>query len=190
MAAYVAVAAADSAVGGIVTEDRGAETAGPALGVATPVHFPDGAGLGLATTPALAPGDPIASVSDGRTVRALRKPITFVSDDRPLFTAGTSHQGVAPTLAPGEPIASAADGRPAHALSEPITSVSNGRPLFTAGTFHQGVAPTLAPGEPIASISDGRPARVLSAQITSVSDGRPFHGRHLPSGGSANPRSW
>ena len=133
----VAVAAADSAIGDIVTEDRGADTAGPALGAATAVHFPDGAGLGLATTPTLAPGDPVASVSDGRTVRALSEPITFVSDGRPLFTAGTSHQGVAPTLAPGEPIASVTDGRPARALSEPITSVSDGRPLFTAGASHQ-----------------------------------------------------
>ena len=43
-----------------------------------------------ATTPTLAPSEPITSVSNGR----------------PLSTAGTSHQGIAPALAPGETIAS------------------------------------------------------------------------------------
>ena len=157
-----------------MTEDRGADTAGPALGAATAVDFPDGAGLGLTTAPNLLPSEPIASVSDGRPVRSLSEPITFVSDDHPLFTAGTSHQGVAPTFAPGEPIASVSDGRPARALSEPITSVSDGRPLSSAGTSHQGAAPALALGEPVASVSDGRPARALSEPITSVSDGRPL----------------
>ena len=86
----VAVAAADSATDGIMTEDRCAGTASPALGAATGIAFPDGAGLGLAATPTLTPSELIASVSDGRPVRTLSEPITFVSDGRPLFTAGTS----------------------------------------------------------------------------------------------------
>ena len=46
--------------------------------------------------PTLAPGEPIASVSDGRPARALSVQITSVSDGRPLSSAGTSHRGAGP----------------------------------------------------------------------------------------------
>ena len=100
----VAVAAADGATDDVMTEGPGA-------------------------TPSLPPSEPVASVSDGRPVRALGEPVNLASDGRPPFTVGTPHQGVAPALDPGEPIASVSDGRPARVLSVPITSVSDAPPL-------------------------------------------------------------
>ena len=96
-----------------------------------------------------------------------------------------------PALPPSGLVASVSDGRTAHAFGEPVDLASDGRPLFTVGTLHRGVAPTIASGEPIASVSDGRPARVLSGPIASISDPPPScRGRRIPSGSSADPRSW
>ena len=76
---------------------------------------------------------------------------TFVSDGRPLLTAGTSRQGVAPpppTLAPGAPIASVSDGRPV-VLSPPSPAVVQHELLACTSPPSQTIAPLPRSAHPI-----------------------------------------
>ena len=124
----VAVATADSAIGDVTAADPGAVT--------------------MPVTPALSPGAPIASVSEGRPARGLSVPITSASSPPPPTTADTSHQGVAPVLSPSEPVASVSDGRPARVHSVQTTSVLNGRPLSSASAPPRGAGSPLTAAPP------------------------------------------
>ena len=123
-----------------------------------------------AGAPALAHGEPITTVPDGRApsgasrphrgsgltsaasahhpqvteattpTLAPSEPITAVSAGRLLSTAGTSHQGADPAPT-ADPLNVAEAAAPTLAPSEPITAVSDVHPLSTAGTSHQGADP-------------------------------------------------
>ena len=115
---------------------------GSALASAASAHHPQ---VTEATTPTLAPSEPITAVFDGRT----------------LSTAGTSHEASAP--------APAADpGAPALAQNEPTTDVPDGRAPSADGRSHPGSALASA-----ASLHDGTIAPTASAVATLAASSSP-----------------
>ena len=87
-----------------------------------------------------------------------------------------------------QPIGAASDM--AVATTAALTDPSSPDKTMTDIDNTMGAAPVPPPGVPVASVSGGHQSRVLNVPITSVSDAPPpYHGRHIPSGSGADPRS-
>ena len=123
----------------------------------------------------------VAQIADRRAELAFLRSTWPRGSTQPIGAASEMAMTIVATLTdPPSPDMAVADTD--SATGDVVTEGSE------AGTM--GAAPAPPPGEPIAPVTDGHPARVLSVPITSVSDAPPpYHGRHIPSGSSADPRS-